>query len=205
MSDPRARPLNESDLDGDPFAQFGRWFEEAQQAGAPLAEAMALATATASGRPSVRMVLLKGVNAGGFVFYSDYESRKGGELAETRQAALLFYWHLLGRQVRAEGAVEPLSAAQSDSYFATRPFGARVSAAVSRQSQVVAGREELERQVEELVAKLGGADVPRPERWGGYRLEPEAIEFWQHREDRLHDRLRYQREGGAWVVERLSP
>jgi pyridoxamine 5'-phosphate oxidase len=205
MSDPRARPLNESDLDGDPFAQFGRWFEEAQQAGAPLAEAMALATATASGRPSVRMVLLKGVNAGGFVFYSDYESRKGGELAETGQAALLFYWHLLGRQVRAEGAVEPLSAAQSDSYFATRPFGARVSAAVSRQSQVVAGREELERQVEELVAKLGGADVPRPERWGGYRLEPEAIEFWQHREDRLHDRLRYRREGDAWVIERLSP
>ena len=205
MSDPRARPLHERDLDPDPFAQFGRWFEEAEAAGTPLPEAMALATAASSGQPSVRMVLLKAFTASGFVFYSDYESRKGRELAETGRAALLFYWHALGRQVRAEGAVVRLSAAESDAYFATRPLGARVSAAVSRQSQVVPGREELERRVEELGAQLGDADLPRPERWGGYRLEPEAIEFWQHREDRLHDRLRYRRDGDAWRIERLSP
>jgi pyridoxamine 5'-phosphate oxidase len=167
-------------------------------------EAVALATATHDGRPSARMVLLKDAGERGFSFYSGYESRKGRELARNPRAALCFYWHALGRQVRVEGAVQRLSPEESDSYFATRPLGARVSATVSRQSEVVAGREELEA----AAATLGREqpeDVPRPADWGGFVLEHEEFEFWQHREDRLHDRFRYRRAGGDWTIERLAP
>jgi pyridoxamine 5'-phosphate oxidase len=200
VSDPRARPLRRRELAADPLEQFRRWFEDAQSVvRAP--EATALATATADGRPSVRMVLLKQADEDGLVFFSHYRSRKGRELAETGRAALLFYWDPLGRQVRAEGSVDRVAAADSDAYFATRPLGARRAAVVSRQSEVVESRDALER----AIAELGEAEPPRPEWWGGLRLVPEAWEFWQHRADRLHDRFRYRREGVAWVIERLAP
>jgi pyridoxamine 5'-phosphate oxidase len=204
MTDPRARPLSEADLDPDPLRQFEAWFAAAREAREPVAEAFALATATPDGRPSVRMVLLKGADEDGFVFYSGYESRKGGELAANPRAALCFHWHALGRQARIEGTVSRVSDEEADAYFATRPPGSRLSAAVSRQSSVVGSRHELERAVAELSARVGG-DPPRPSDWGGFRVTPEAYEFWQHREDRLHDRFRYQPADGAWVVERLSP
>ena len=167
-------------------------------------EAVALATATGDGRPSVRMVLLKEAEARGFSFYSGYESRKGRELELNPLAALCFYWHGLGRQVRVEGTVERLSAEESDAYFATRPYGARLSASASRQSEVTTGREELEA----AAAALGGeypGDVPRPSGWGGFVLAPTEYEFWQHREDRLHDRFRYRRDEDSWLIERLAP
>jgi pyridoxamine 5'-phosphate oxidase len=204
-TDPRARPLRRSVLQSDPLGQFHSWLEQARAAGHPLAEAVALATASPEGRPSVRMVLLKDAGRRGFTFFSGYDSRKGRELAENPRAALCFYWHELGRQVRVEGSVERLDAAESDAYFASRPEGARLSAAVSRQSEVVESRAELERAVAELRDRLGGEPPPRPERWGGWLLVPDEYEFWQHREDRLHDRFRYRREGGAWVIERLQP
>jgi pyridoxamine 5'-phosphate oxidase len=196
--------LLEAQVDPDPLRQFARWFEEAAAAGVAMPEAMALATATADGRPSVRMVLLKGFDERGFSFYTGYESRKGRELAENPRAALLFHWP--GRQVRIEGPVSRLTAEESDAYFASRPRGSRLSAIASRQSEVVSSREELEARVVELEERFAGADPPRPDRWGGFRLVPETYELWQHREDRLHDRLRYRREGNVrWVVERLSP
>jgi pyridoxamine 5'-phosphate oxidase len=204
VDDPRARPLRRADLASDPLRQFAIWQEEAHAAGEPMPEAVALATATAEGRPSVRMVLLKDASGRGFSFYSGYESRKGRELAQNPLAALCFYWHALGRQARVEGSVEQLSPEESDSYFATRPLGARLSASASSQSEVVAGREELET----AVAALGqehAENVPRPADWGGYVLSPEEYEFWQHREDRLHDRFRYRKASGAWVIERLAP
>jgi len=192
--------LSRADLDADPLRQFRRWFDDAQQVvRAP--EAMAVATATSSGAPSVRMVLLKGADERGLVFFSHYTSRKGRELEGSPQAALLFYWDPLGRQVRVEGRVERVSAEESDTYFATRPAGARVGAVVSRQSEVLEDRAELERRV----AELAGTDPPRPETWGGFRLVPEAWEFWQHRDDRLHDRFRYARRDSGWVSERLYP
>jgi len=195
--------LLESQVDPDPLRQFARWFEEAAAAGVAMAEAMALATATADGRPSVRMVLLKGFDERGFVFYTGYESSKGRELAENPRAALLFHWP--GRQVRIEGPVERLTAEESDAYFASRPRGSRLSAIASRQSGVVSSREELEARVAELEKRFAGAEPPRPDRWGGFRLVPETYELWQHRDDRLHDRLRYRRDGSCWLVERLSP
>lgn len=195
--------LLESQVDPDPLRQFARWFEEAAAAGVAMPEAMALATATADGRPSVRMVLLKGVDERGFSFYTGYESRKGRELAENPRAALLFHWP--GRQVRIEGPVERVTADESDAYFASRPRGSRLSAIASRQSEVVSSREELEGRVAELEERFAGAEPPRPDRWGGFRLVPETFELWQHRDDRLHDRLRYRRDGDAWLVERLSP
>ena len=204
-ADPRAQPLARRDLDPDPLRQFAAWFEAAVGAGAPLAEAAALATATREGRPSVRMVLLKCADERGFVFYTGYESRKGGELAANQRAALLFYWEAVGRQVRVEGTVRRVSAGESDAYFASRPLGSRLSALASRQGEVVPGREVLEARVEELAAELGGGEPIRPGYWGGYRLDPSVYEFWQHRDDRLHDRLRYRRDGDRWVVERLSP
>lgn len=194
-------PLNRVDLDPDPLAQFHRWFAEAEAA-VPAAEKMALATASADGSPSVRMVLMKRADEDGIVFFSHYSSRKGRELAENPRAALLFYWEPLGRQVRIEGVAQPVSATESDAYFATRPVGARLSAAASPQSRPVESREWLEQRVAELAAEGPPA---RPQWWGGFRLVPDAWEFWQHGDDRLHDRFRYRREGATWVVERLGP
>jgi pyridoxamine 5'-phosphate oxidase len=204
MTDEHDHPLEEADLDPDPVRQFNSWLQEARAAGIDLAEAAALATATADGAPSARMVLVKDATEAGLTFFSGYESRKGRELAENPRAALLVYWHDLGRQVRAEGAVERLSAEESDAYFRSRPLGSRLSAAVSPQSEVIESREVLERAAAEL-GRASGEGVTRPERWGGYRLLPELWEFWQHRVDRLHDRFRYRPGDGGWIVERLAP
>jgi pyridoxamine 5'-phosphate oxidase len=204
MIDERDHPLLQADLDPDPVRQLNVWLGEARAAGVELAEAAALATATADGAPSARMVLVKDATDAGLTFYTGDDSRKGRDLAENPRAALLLYWHDLGRQVRAEGAVERVSAEESDAYFGSRPFGSRVSAAVSPQSEVIGGREELERAAAEL-ARSVGEDVQRPEGWGGYRLRPELWEFWQHRVDRLHDRFRYRPGAPGWIVERLAP
>jgi pyridoxamine 5'-phosphate oxidase len=197
-------PLLEADLDEDPVAQLNRWLAEARSAGVGLPEAMTLATATVDGSPSARMVLLKDADAGGLSFYTSYESRKGRELEANPQAALVLYWHELGRQVRAEGRVQRLPSAASEAYFASRPLGSRLSAAVSPQSTVIASREELERAASDL-GRRAGDDVPRPETWGGYRVVPVEWEFWQHRVDRLHDRFRYRPGPAGWIVERLAP
>ena len=192
--------LHRSDLDADPLTQLERWYAEAAAA-QDWPERTALATADASGAPSLRMVLLKSFDARGLVFYSHTTSRKGRELAENPRAALLLYWSALGRQVRVEGGVEIVSADESDAYFASRPHAARVGAAASRQSEVLASRAELAARV----AELAGREIERPATWGGFRVVPDAWEFWQHRDDRLHDRFRYRRDGGSWVVERLYP
>jgi pyridoxamine 5'-phosphate oxidase len=198
-----AQPFLESDLADNPFQQFAAWFEEAAKVvDAP--EVMTIATATADGRPSARMLLLKEHGPDGFVFFSGYESRKGRELTENPRAALVFYWRPLGRQVRVEGGIERLDPADSETYFRTRPLQSRYGAWASHQSEVIPDRESLERRFEEAQAAYGD-DVPLPGHWGGYRLRPHTIEFWQHRDNRLHDRFRYRLEQGAWVIERLSP
>ena len=198
--------MRRSDLDGDPLRQFRRWLAEARLSEPRLPEAMVVVTASAAARPSARFVLLKGLDERGFVFYSDYESRKGRELAENAVAALLFYWCELGRQVRVEGRVERTSAEESDAYFKTRPLASRISTLASRQSSVIGSRDELEAAVADVRRALAGAEPARPERWGGYRVVPDTYEFWEHRDDRLHDRFRYRRGGGgAWIVERLRP
>jgi len=203
--EPFAQPLRRGDLDPDPLRQFHDWFDAARDAGVARPEAVALGTATPDGRPSVRFVLLKSAGDDGFLFYTGYQSRKGLELQANPRAALCFYWHELGRQVRVEGPVARVPLDASDTYFASRPYGAQLSATASRQSEVVGGRRELEEKVEELKARYGEGVVPRPEIWGGYALVPEQYEFWQHREDRLHDRFRYRPDGGGWTIERLAP
>jgi pyridoxamine 5'-phosphate oxidase len=206
VTDPRDRPLDEGDLDPNPLVVFARWFEEARAADAFEPEAVALATATLDGRPSVRMVLGKGVDERGVAFYTNYRSRKGVELEANPRAALLFHWPELGRQVRVEGAVERLPRADSEGYARTRSRGSRLSALASPQSRPVPSREWLERRVAELAREHEGGEVPLGDEWGGYRLVPETWEFWQHRPDRLHDRLRYvPAAGGAWLIERLGP
>jgi pyridoxamine 5'-phosphate oxidase len=204
MADDRDRSLERDDLDPDPVRQLRRWLEEARAARIELAEAAALATASAGGAPSVRMVLVKDVGDDGLTFFTGYESRKGRDLAENPRAGLLLYWHDLGRQARVEGGVERLPPEESDAYFRSRPLGSRLSAAVSAQSEVVESREELEQAASELGRTVGEA-LPRPERWGGYRLRPGLWEFWQHRVDRLHDRFRYRPGDTGWIVERLAP
>ena len=197
--------MSEDRVQSDPVAQFAQWYERAQAVVKPLPDAVALATATPAGHPSLRMVLLKGFDAHGFVFYTNYRSRKGRELARNPRAALLFYWGELERQVRIDGRVEKLMARESDEYFATRPRGSQLSAWASPQSALVAGGGLLERRFAALARKYPDA-VPRPPQWGGYRLVPEAFEFWQGREDRLHDRIHYRRvRGGRWRIERLAP
>jgi pyridoxamine 5'-phosphate oxidase len=193
-------PLDEHDLLPDPLAQFEAWFAEAPG----VREAMALATADSSGAPSVRMVLLKGFDGRGFVFHTNYASRKGRELADNAQAALLLYWREVGRQVRIEGEVEQTSREDSEEYYRTRPPGARLSAWASPQSRPVADRAELEARVEEARARFGD-DPPLPDDWGGFRVVPRAYEFWVHDDDRLHDRFRYERDGDAWRIQRLGP
>ena len=189
----------------DPVERFQEWFREAEQAGVEVPEAMTLATAAPDGAPSARMVLLKGADEEGFVFYSGYVSRKAGELEANPRAALVFYWRPLGKQIRVEGRVERVSAAESEAYFATRPRGSQLAAWASQQSRPLPSREELERRYAELEHEYEGREVPRPSHWGGFRLRPDAIEFWEHRENRLHDRTRYTRAREAWHSERLAP
>ncbi len=197
--------LVEARAPANPLVLFRRWFREAQRAGSPQPDAVALATADAHGAPSARMVLFKGMEKEGFLFYSNYGSRKGRDLASNRQAALVFYWPATGHQVRVSGRVSRLPRAASAAYFHSRPRGAQLSALASRQSRVVASRAVLEKAVAEL-DRRSPETVPLPPDWGGYALRPDWIEFWEHRADRLHDRIRYvrKREGG-WRLERLAP
>jgi len=196
--------LTEEDLAGDWPTQFGRWFAEAIDAGLPEPNAMVLGTADEAGRPTARTVLLKGYDVRGFVFFTNYESRKGRELAVNPYASLVFPWYALHRQVLVTGRVERTSRAETEDYFATRPRGSRVGAWASRQSQPLASRTDLERAWAEADARYPG-EVPAPPYWGGFRLAPTSVEFWQGRRSRLHDRLRFRMVGDAWLVERLNP
>jgi len=201
-----SQPLREQDADADPERQLAAWYEQAAASDMRMPEAAALATASPDGAPSLRMVLVKGFDGGVFRFYSNYDSRKGGELAANPRAALLFHWDELGRQVRIEGPVERASAADSLAYARSRARASQLSALSSPQSRVVSDRAELERLVAENDARYAHEQqLPLPERWGGFRLTAQRYEFWQQREDRLHDRLVYRRDGGDWLIERLAP
>jgi len=200
-------PLMDSDLDPDPFTQFGRWFEEAKAAVPELPEAMMLATATREGEVSVRSILLKEFDPRGFVFYTNYNSRKSAQIHDNPRAALAFWWPPIERQVRIEGAVVRVTEEESDAYFATRPRGSQLGAWASEQSKVIAGRGDLDARFEELAKTYGDRPIPRPPHWGGYRVIPILFEFWQGRPDRLHDRFAYRLRSDSkdWVIERLSP
>jgi len=197
--------LDEKTIDRDPIRQFQTWLNEAFAAKLPLPEAMTLATATADGRPSARMVLLKQVDQEGFVFYTNYNSAKAQQLDANPHAALVFYWAQLDRQVRVEGSVSRTSAEESREYFATRPRESQIGAWASQQSEAIASRAVLEERAAELEKQYGDREIDRPEYWGGYRVKPERIEFWLSRIGRLHDRILYQREGDAWSITRLAP
>ena len=200
------RELNEVDVDPDPCRQFQCWFDEAIAAQLPEPNAMTLATATRDGTPTARVVLLKGLDESGFVFYTNYKSHKGEELAQNPKAAIVFWWAELERQIRIQGQVEKVSSQESEDYFHSRPVGSQLSAWVSQQSQVIPNRAVLEQRLQELTQHYQNQPIPRPPHWGGYRLIPNAIEFWQGRPNRLHDRLLYKRlEDGNWKIERLSP
>lgn len=197
--------LSESDINPNPVIQFKKWFDQANSAQLPEPNAMTLATARPDGQPSARMVLLKDFDHRGFVFFTNYNSNKGQELAANPQAALVFWWAELERQVRIVGTVEKISPQQSDSYFEMRPPNSRLGAWASNQSEVIVGREILEQQLQEFQSKYENQEIPRPPHWGGYRVIPTAIEFWQGRPSRLHDRLLYTRRGNHWEIQRLSP
>jgi pyridoxamine 5'-phosphate oxidase len=197
--------LHEGTIHADPIRQFEAWFADAVAAQLPEPNAMTLATASRDGVPSGRIVLLKGIDAGGFVFYTDYRSRKAAELTENPLAALVFLWKEIERQVRVSGAVSRVTAAESEAYYRSRPLGSRLGAWASHQSAVIASREELEERLRTVSARFGDGDVPLPPYWGGFRVVPDEFEFWQGRPDRLHDRLRYERTPEGWVVSRLSP
>jgi pyridoxamine 5'-phosphate oxidase len=198
--------LSEAMLADDPLALFARWMADVLAAALPEPTAMVLATVSASGSPRARMVLLKGYDSSGFTFYTNRTSRKGSDLAEVPRACLLFPWHAMHRQVIIEGPVSALSVAQSEPYFRSRPRGSQLGAWTSRQSSVIGSRAELDERYARLARRWPeGTDVPMPEFWGGYRVTPEVFEFWQGRVNRLHDRLRYRRDGDRWVIERLAP
>lgn len=197
--------LDEKTIDRDPIKQFQTWLNDAFEAGLPLPEAMTLATATADGKPSARMVLLKQVDHDGFVFYTNYNSAKAEELDANPFAALVFYWAKLDRQVRVEGSLSRTSREESREYFATRPRESQIGAWASEQSEVIANRTVLEQRAAEFEKQYGDREIDCPEHWGGYRLKPQRIEFWKSRIGRLHDRILYQREGDAWTISRLAP
>ena len=199
------RGLTEEEAGKDPMALFSRWFGEAKEAGLYLPESMSLATASADGRPSVRLVLLKGFDERGFVTYTNYDSRKGAEIAENPRGALAVHWPILQRQVRINGPVEKTSEEESKAYFDNRPRGSQIGAWASDQSSVLASREQLEGRFKEFQERFRGQDVPLPSFWGGYRVIPETVEFWQGRANRLHDRLRYTRTDDGWTIDRLYP
>ena len=198
--------LDERDLDVNPFKQFEKWFQEAIDTGIDLPDAMTLATATREGIPSARIVLLRGLDERGFVFYTDYESQKGREIAENPNAVIVFYWRELDRQVRITGQVSKVSRENSCNYFQSRPVDSRLAALASRQSEVIPNRKVLEKRFKQLATQYQDAEVPLPSNWGGYRLCPDMMEFWSGRPSRLHDRLRYTRQSdNDWRIERVSP